>query len=79
MVGAIVQHCLDTNYRICRQRSSAHGLLNTFFYCREESFWNSTAYHSFFKFQSLTITWFKLNPNIAKLTMSASLLMNWDM
>ena len=53
MIGAIVQYCLDTNYRICRQRSSAHGLLNTFFYCREEVFRYCTTYDFCCKFIGL--------------------------
>ena len=53
MVGAIVEHCLHTYYRIGSQRSFHHRILNTLFHCREVVLRNRAAHYDLLEYVGL--------------------------
>ena len=73
MIGTIHKGGLDTDYRICSQRTLYTAFRHTFFDCREVILRNSTAEHLLLEYiWMLQISRrFKDHLNIAVLTMTA--------
>ena len=73
MVGAVHQSGFESNDRIASQNAVFDAVLQAFFNCREEGFWNGAAEYLLFKDQVVADGWLKLDPNIAELTVTARL------
>ena len=73
MVGAVHQSGFESNDRIASQNAVFDAVLQAFFNCREEGFWNGAAEYLLFKDQVVADGWLKLDPNVAELTVTARL------
>ena len=71
MIRTIPQGDLDINNRIASQNAVFDAVLQAFFNCREEGFWNGAAEYLLFKDQVVADGWLKLDPNLAELTVTA--------
>ena len=73
MVRTVRQGCFNAYHRVACKHAFCHTFGKSLFNGREEVFGNCAAEYLFFKYKSVTVARFKLNPNIAELSVPARL------